>query len=124
MASLIIFLGVYISTPIAALYGLIASLLATLLSQVFGQSTELVYVGLFGFNAILTAIVFSGTKKENGFWVLIGATITIFVTIFLVHFNLLKYVGGIFTFPFVIGTWITLWLKSKLSLFTLKADYF
>lgn len=124
VASLIIFLGVYISTPIAALYGLIASLLATLLSQVFGQSTELVYVGLFGFNAILTAIVFSGTKKENGFWVLIGATITIFVTIFLVHFNLLKYVGGIFTFPFVIGTWITLWLKSKLSLFTLKADYF
>src|SRR5690554_1703500 len=124
VASLIIFLGVYISTPIAALYGLIASLLATLLSQVFGQSTELVYVGLFGFNAILTAIVFSGTEKENGFWVLIGAIITILINIFLVHYNLLKYVGGTFTFPFVAGTWVTLWLKSKLSLFKLKTDYF
>jgi len=124
VASLIIFLGVYISTPIAALYGLIASLLATLLSQVLGQSAELVYVGLFGFNAILTAIVFSGTEKENGFWVLIGAIITILINIFLVHYNLLKYVGGTFTFPFVAGTWVTLWLKSKLSLFKLKTDYF
>lgn len=124
VASLVIFLGVYISTPIAALYGLIASLLATLLSQVLGQSTELVYVGLFGFNAILTAIVFSGTEKENGFWVLIGAIITILINIFLVHYNLLKYVGGTFTFPFVAGTWVTLWLKSKLSLFKLKTNYF
>ncbi len=124
VASFIIFLGVYISTPIAALYGLIASLLATLLSQVFGQSAELVYVGLFGFNAILTAIVFSGTEKENGLWVLIGASITIFINIFLVHFNLLKYMGGTFTFPFVAGTWITLWLKSKVSLLKLKANCF
>lgn len=124
VASLTIFLGVYISTPIAALYGLIASLLATLLSQVLGQSAELVYVGLFGFNAILTAIVFSGTEKENGFWVLIGAIITILINIFLVHYNLLKYVGGTFTFPFVAGTWVTLWLKSKLSLFKLKTNYF
>ncbi|MBO3099965.1 urea transporter [Gelidibacter pelagius] len=124
VASFIIFLGVYISKPIAALYGLIASLLATLLSQVFGQSAELVYVGLFGFNAVLTAIVFSGTEKENGLWVLIGATITICINIFLVDFNLLKHVGGTFTFPFVAGTWITLWLKSKVSLFTLKTNYF
>lgn len=124
IASVIIFLGVYISKPIAALYGLIASLIATLLSQVFGQSAELVYVGLFGFNAILTAIVFSGTAKEKGLWVLIGATVTIFITIFFVHFNLLRHVGGTFTFPFVAGTWITLWLKSKLSLLTLKRSYF
>lgn len=124
LASFVIFLGVYISRPIAALYGLIASLLATLLSQVFGQSAELVYVGLFGFNAILTAIVFSGPEKENGFWVLIGATITIFITIFLVHFDLLEHVGGTFTFPFVAGTWATLWLKSKLSLIKLKTNYF
>lgn len=121
--SFIIFLGVYISKPVAALYGLIASLLATLLSQVFGQSAELVYVGLFGFNAILTAIVFAGTERENGLWVLIGATITIGINIFLVDFNLLKYVGGTFTFPFVAGTWLTLWLKSKVSIFTLKTDY-
>ena len=124
MVSFIIFLGVYISKPIAALYGLIASLLDTLLSQVFGQSTELVYVGLFGFNAILTAIVFSGTEKENGFWVLIGAISTIFITIFFVHFDFLRHVGGIFTFPFVAGTWLTLWLKSKVSKFTLKTNYF
>lgn len=124
VASFIIFLGVYISKPIAALCGLIASLLATLLSQMSGQSTELVYVGLFGFNAILTAIVFSGTEKENGLWLLIGATITISINIFLVDFNLLKYVGGTFTFPFVAGTWLTLWFKSKVSLFTLKTNYF
>ncbi len=124
LASFIIFIGVYISTPIAALYGLIASLLATLLSQVLGQSAELVYVGLFGFNAILTAIFFSGTEKENGLWVLIGASITICINIFLVEFNLLKYVGGPFTFPFVAGTWLTLWFKSKVLLFTLKKNYF
>lgn len=123
-ASFVIFLGIYISRPISALYGLIASLLGTLLSQLVGQSTDIVYMGLFGFNAVLTAIVFSGDEKEDGFWVLVGSVITIFINIFLVHFNILKYFGGTFTFPFVAGTWLTLWLRKRYSRLKLKIKYF
>lgn len=123
-ASFIIFLAVYISRPISALYGIVASLLATLLSQIVGQSTDMIYTGLFGFNAVLTAIVFSGYQKGDGFWVLVGTLLTIFINVFLVHFNLLEYVGGAFTFPFVAGTWLTLWLKKKYSKFKIKLKYF
>lgn len=124
MTSFLIFLGLYVSSPISALYGLIASLLGTLISQLVGQSEDMIFMGLFGFNAVLTAIAFSGVEKENGFWVLVGSILTIFINIFFVHYNLLKFVGGPFTFPFVVGTWITLWLKVRFSKFRVKIKHY
>lgn len=111
LSGALFFLGVFISSPIAALYALAASLLGAYLSQLNGQPIDNIHLGLFGFNAVLTAIVFAGTKHSDGAWVFIGCIITIFLNILWVQGRWFDAVGGVFTFPFVAGTWITLLLQ-------------
>ncbi|WP_250255628.1 urea transporter [Chryseobacterium sp. Marseille-Q3244] len=119
LSGMIFFLAVFISSPIAALYGLAASILGAGLSQLNGEPIQEIHMGLFGFNAVLSAIVFSGVKKTDGLWVLIAVLLTIIIDDLLIDNHCLDAVGGVFTFPFVAGTWITLliqkaFLKAKL----------
>ena len=111
LSGIIFLIAVLISKPTAALYGLAASLLGAALSFVHGQPADQVYMGLFGFNTVLTAIAFSGTKKIDGVWVLIGSVITIAIHNLLIDFHVLNIVGGVFTFPFVAGMWLTLLIQ-------------
>ncbi|WP_288790277.1 urea transporter [uncultured Elizabethkingia sp.] len=111
LSGIIFFVAVFISSPVAALYGLTASILGAGLSQLNGEPIQEVHMGLFGFNAVLSAIVFSGIKKTDGLWVLIAVVLTVIIDDILVDNNLLSAVGGVFTFPFVVGTWITLLIQ-------------
>lgn len=111
LSGIIFFIAVFINSPVAALYSLAASLLGAILSLTNGQPIEQINLGLFGFNAVLTAIVFAGTKKVDGLWVLAGAVITIVIHNLLIDYHVLDVVGGVLTFPFVAGTWITLLIQ-------------
>ncbi|CAD0220229.1 urea transporter [Chryseobacterium sp. JV274] len=111
LSGMIFFLAVFISSPIAALYGLAASILGAGLSQLNGEPIKEIHMGLFGFNAVLSAIAFSGVKKTDGLWVLIAVLITIAIDDLLIDNHCLDIVGGVFTFPFVAGTWITLLIQ-------------
>ncbi|GAE64034.1 urea transporter [Chryseobacterium indologenes] len=111
LSGMIFFIAVFISSPIAALYGLAASILGAGLSQLNGEPVKEIHMGLFGFNAVLSAIVFSGIKKTDGLWVLIAVLLTIIIDDFLIDNHYLDAVGGVFTFPFVAGTWITLLIQ-------------
>lgn len=111
LSGIIFFLAVFISSPIAALYGLAASILGAGLSQLNGEPIKEIHMGLFGFNAVLSAIVFSGTKKTDGLWVLIAVLLTTAIDDLLIDNHCLDVVGGVFTFPFVAGTWITLLIQ-------------
>lgn len=111
LSGIIFFLAVFISSPVAALYGLAASILGAVLSQWNGEPVKEIHMGLFGFNAVLSAIVFSGVKKTDGLWVLIAVLITIAIDDLLIDNHCLDVVGGVFTFPFVAGTWITLLIQ-------------
>lgn len=118
LSGIIFFVAVFISSPVAALYGLAASILGAGLSQLNGEPVKEIHMGLFGFNAVLSAIVFSGVKKTDGIWVLIAVFLTIVIDDFLVDNHILDAVGGVFTFPFVAGTWVTLIIQ---KLFIKKA---
>lgn len=111
LSGIIFFLAVFISSPIAALYGLAASILGAGLSQLNGEPIKEIHMGLFGFNAVLSAIVFSGVKKTDGLWVLIAVLLTTAIDDLLIDNHCLDAVGGVFTFPFVAGTWITLFIQ-------------
>lgn len=111
LSGVIFFLAVFISSPAAALYGFAGSVLGAYLSHINGEPVDQVHMGLFGFNAVLSAIVFSGFKKINGLWVLLSVLITVGIDDFLIDHNLLTEVGGVLTFPFVAGTWITLLIQ-------------
>lgn len=114
-SGIIFFIAVFLNNPLAALYGLAASLSGAILSYMNGQSLEEISLGLFGFNAVLTAIVFSGPRKADGLWVLIGSFITIIIHNLLIDSKALDIVGGVFTFPFVAGTWLTLIIQKVIN---------
>lgn len=107
ISAVIFFLAVFFNSPIAALYGLAASLLGAYISHLDEQPLMHIHMGLFGFNAILSAIVFSGTKKIDGLWVLVAVVLTATIDDLLIDSGWLKPIGGVFTFPFVLGTWLT-----------------
>lgn len=111
LSGVIFFIAIFISSPAAALYGLLGSLLGAYFSYMNGESIEGIHMGLFGFNAVLSAIVFSGFKKTDGLWVLIAVLITVVIDDFLIDHKILTEVGGVLTFPFVAGTCITLLIQ-------------
>lgn len=118
LSGIIFFIAVFINNPVVALYGLTASLLGAVLSLMNAQPIDQIQMGLFGFNPVLTAIAFAGKKITDGLWVLLGCIITIAINNFLIDYHVLDIVGGVFTFPFVAATWITLliqkiFIKSK-----------
>ena len=86
-------MAVFISSPVAALYGLTASILGAGLSQLNGEPIQEVHMGLFGFNAVLSAIVFP-VLKTDGLWVLIAVVLTVVIDDILVDNNILNVVGG------------------------------
>lgn len=111
LSAAIFFIAVFISSPAAALYGFMGSVIGAYLSHMNGEPIEQIHMGLFGFNAVLSAIVFSGFKRIDGLWVLLAVLITVGIDVFLIDNNILTKVGGVLTFPFVAGTWITLLIQ-------------
>ncbi|WP_276378907.1 urea transporter [Flavobacterium sp. H4147] len=111
LSGIIFFIAVFINSPSAALYGFVGSLVGAYISHLYGEPIDKIHMGLFGFNAVLSAIVFSGFKKIDGLWVLLAVIFTVLIDDFLVNNNVLNIVGGVLTFPFVLGTWIVLLLQ-------------
>lgn len=100
------FIGVFVNMPIAALYGLAASVLGAVLAACFSIPANTIEMGLFGYNAVLCAIVFSGSDKMDGFWVFLATTIAVSIALLMSTYSLTQ-----LTFPFVAATWITLVIK-------------
>ncbi|HPB36412.1 MAG TPA: urea transporter, partial [Bacteroidales bacterium] len=67
--------------------------------------------GLYGFNAVLCAIVFAGPKVKDGMWVLISLILALVISLLMLKIGITK-----LTFPFVLATWLTLFLKNKIFL--------
>lgn len=113
-SGLLFFIGVLVSSPFAGLYGLTAAYLGTGIALLCNMSIDEMNLGLFGFNAVLTAIAFSNEKRNKLFWIAFGSLITVAINIVIQKNGLLNSLGGAFTFPFVLGTWITLLFKNKI----------
>jgi len=109
LAGLLFFLAVFISSPIAALYGLAAAVVSAILAFYLSVPLSEINLGLYGFNAVLCAIVFAGPKVIDGLWVLISIILALAISLLMLKIGIPK-----LTFPFVLATWITLLLKNKL----------
>lgn len=114
LAGLLFFCGVLWSNRKAALYGLGASMLGAVAALATGQSAEHVQAGLFGFNAVLTAIALAGRERHDFPWMLAGVVLTVVLHLLLVNSHLLDGVGGVLTFPFVAATWAVLLVRRSL----------
>ncbi|MBS0619721.1 MAG: urea transporter [Spirochaetes bacterium] len=103
VAGVLFFIGVFYRSPVAALYGLAAAVVAGVLALAFSVPLDALGNGLFSYNAVLCAIVFAGDKVSDGLWVLLSIVLAaaIGLLFFLADFTAL-------TFPFVAATWATL----------------
>lgn len=106
LSGLLFFVAVFISSPIAALYGLAGSVFAAIFSVYFSAQTEAINLGLLSYNAVLCSIVFSGQKVKDGFWALTAILISCITSALMTKYHLME-----LTFPFVVATIITIQLR-------------
>ncbi len=110
LAGILFFMGVFVSSPLQALYGFFGAVIAGFISRICDTPIELVVTGLLSYNAVLCAIVFSGDKIKNGIWVIIAIILSLIVS-----FTMSVYQMTPLTFPFVAGTWSVLILKKMIA---------
>ncbi len=104
------FVAVFISSPIAALYGFAGAVLAAMIAFWCAVPVGDIGIGLFSYNAVLSAIVFAGTRVEDGIWVLLSVVLSVFINLLLAKWNVVP-----LTFPFVLASCVTLFLKSRVK---------
>jgi urea transporter len=89
-------------------YALYGSLLSIMIASILLLPLSAINLGLFSYNAILTSIALKG-EKESFFLATFGIILSILV---LIMFNNFGFIA--LTAPFVIATWIVLFLSRKL----------
>ncbi len=107
-SGMLFFLGVFISSPVAALYGLAGATLASIAGQHYGIPLEDVANGLLGFNAVLCAITFAGNRPRDGIWVTVSVLLSLIVSLLMLRNNLPQ-----LTFPFVAASMVTMAVKKR-----------
>jgi urea transporter len=107
--------GVLLNSRIAAVYGLLASFAGAWIAQAAGQPAEAVGLGLFGYNTLLSAMALAGPKLRDALWALIAVGITAALQLAWVVQGTFDAFGGVLTFPFVAGTWLTLALRKLIQ---------
>lgn len=108
VAGLLFFIAVFISSPISALYGFAGAILSAIIALRFSVPINDISIGLFSYNAVLCAIVFSGNQIKDGIWVLLSVLLSLLISLLMVKFNFIQ-----LTFPFVLASCFTLFLKSN-----------
>jgi urea transporter len=114
-AGILFCIGVYINSPISALYGIAGAVLAAMLSSWFSAPSTAITMGLFSYNAVLCAIVFAGDKVKDGLWVFLSVVLSVFISLMMHQHQLTP-----LTFPFVTGSCITLLLKNSVPFISKK----
>lgn len=108
ISGVLFFIAVFISSPISALYGFIGAVLSAFIAFSISTPVADISIGLFSFNAVLCAIVFTGNQIKDSIWALIAILLSLVISLLMLKFNFTQ-----LTFPFVLVSCITLFLKKK-----------
>lgn len=108
LAGILFFVGVFISSPISALYGFVGAIISGILALKLSVSIDAINAGLFSYNAVLCAIVFAGNQIKDGIWALLAILISLGTSFLMSKYNITA-----LTFPFVFAACICVFLKSK-----------
>lgn len=103
---IIFLIAVFINSPLAALYGLAGGVMAGVFSVLLPASIESIALGLWSYNAVLCAIVFTGRKFVDILWM----TVSVFLSV-IIYFGMYKLNFVPLTFPFVAATVLTIEIK-------------
>ena len=89
----------------------VAVLLGIAVGIIFGFPKALINLGLYGYNGVLCAIVFAGTKKSDWIWSIAAILFSILITR-VIHVSEFDP----HTFPFVLSSWVFLYLRKHINL--------
>ncbi|MEK4427183.1 urea transporter [Solibacillus sp. FSL K6-1523] len=112
ISGLLIFIAVFIAGWRLGLYAFLGNAAALLTALILGAERSLIFVGLYGYNGILTAIavalIFNTSKQRLSYVTgIIAACLTVPIAASL-HTWLLPFGLPPLTMPFVLSTWIFL----------------
>ncbi|GAB1416434.1 urea transporter [Paludibacter sp.] len=111
LSGILFFIAVFISMPIAALYGLFGGVITALLALVFDIPTDSIANGLWSYNAVLCAIAFAGNSFKDSIWVLSSVLLSFLISMLLYNLMILP-----LTFPFVLASFMISLIKRKVTI--------
>lgn len=117
LSGIIFVVAVFAHNPLASLYGIVGATLAGIIANFLSIDTNSIVMGLWSYNAVLSAIVFTGKKKNNVVWLFVATLLTVVIYYLM---SIANYPA--LTFPFVAATIITLYLKRLIEHLTIKAS--
>lgn len=106
----LVFIALFWRSRLTVGYAALGSATGIFVPIILGFSSVSTYLGLFAFNAVLCGIVFAGKRGRDFMFAMVAFLLSIFIMWF---FMLMKL--DALTFPFVLSTWVTLWLKKNIS---------
>ncbi|MEH7179225.1 urea transporter [Neobacillus vireti] len=117
LSGILLFIAVFWAGWRLGVYAVIGNIAALLTSYSLGGEHSLIFIGLYGYNAILTilavSVVFKGDSRYGKITGIIAACLTVPITASIVTL-LLPYGLPALTMPFVLCTWIFLGARKVL----------
>ncbi|MCZ2395520.1 MAG: urea transporter [Chitinophagales bacterium] len=110
ISGILLVIGVALNSLMGALYGILAAIAGALVAYYTGGAEADILNGLFGYNAVLCALAFSGKKLNDLPFVAMAVGLGIFFNQLLDNTAVLQ-----LTFPFVVASFITQTIKSTLQ---------
>lgn len=110
ISGILLVIGVALNSLMGALYGILAAIAGALVAYYTGGAEADILNGLFGYNAVLCALAFSGKKLNDLPFVAMAVGLGIFFNQLLGNTAVLQ-----LTFPFVVASFITQTIKSTLQ---------
>ncbi|WP_027376225.1 urea transporter [Kaistella palustris] len=115
VTGIIFMLAIFINSKLNAAYAVYAAVLGTLTGWLLQEPLTSLNAGLLGYNAILCAIALSGKKWADFWWITAAIILSTLLNSVLAKTGIIT-----LTAPFVIATWLILFLKKR-KYFLLKA---
>lgn len=112
-AGALFLLGIVVNSPKSAVYSLVFSTVAAVLSRKLFSNTIDFQQGLLGYNVVLCTIALMNDKKWNFAWIAFSTVISMLISYIFIQFQWIP-----LTFPFVLSTVFSLKIKEFFSLKT------
>ncbi len=112
-AGALFLLGIVVNSPKSAVYSLVFSTVAAVLSWKLFSNTIDFQQGLLGYNVVLCTIALMNDKKWNFAWIAFSTVISMLISYIFIQFQWIP-----LTFPFVLSTVFSLKIKEFFSLKT------
>jgi urea transporter len=105
LSGLILLVGLFVQSYKVVMWALVGSCLGLITARMFYLPDELMYQGLYGYNASLTAIALASIYSKQIWPVFLGVFISIILT-YACHYLAIT----VLTMPFVLASWLVIFL--------------